>query len=100
MIKSYLKIAWRNLLRHKTFSFINIFGLAIGIATCTIIFIYVRHELTYDQYNKKADRIVRVTASILSPENNLVLATSPVLLGPAIERNLPEIAETVRIEPE
>ena len=100
MLKSYLKIAWRNLLRHKAFSLINILGLSIGIATCTIIFLYVRHELTYDQYNKKASRIVRVTANLLSPENNLQLATGPALLAPSLKRNLPEIAEAVRIQEE
>jgi len=98
MIKSYLKIAWRNLLKHRIFSLINILGLSIGIATCTIIFLYVQHELTYDQYNKKADRIVRVTASILSPDNDLRLATSPVLLTSTLKRTLPEVEEAVRIE--
>jgi putative ABC transport system permease protein len=64
MIKNYFKIAWRNLLKHKSFSLINIFGLAIGIAACLIIFIYIRHELTFDQYNKNADRIARITATV------------------------------------
>jgi putative ABC transport system permease protein len=97
MFRSYLKIAWRNLLRHKGFSVINILGLSIGIATCTIIYLYVRHELTFDQYNKNADRIVRVSASLLSPENDLRLATAPALLAPNIKRNIPEIKEAVRI---
>jgi putative ABC transport system permease protein len=57
MIQNYFKIAWRNLLKHKSFSLTNIFGLAIGIAACLVIFIYVRHELTFDQYNKNAARI-------------------------------------------
>ncbi|OQP64159.1 hypothetical protein A3860_22400 [Niastella vici] len=98
MMKSYLTIAWRNLLRHKAFSLINILGLSIGIATCTIIFLYVQNELTYDQYNKNASRIVRVSANLLSPENDLRLATAPALLAPALKRNLPEIAEAVRIQ--
>lgn len=98
MMKSYLTIAWRNLLRHKAFSLINILGLSIGIATCTIIFLYVQNELTYDQYNKNASRIVRVSANMLSPENDLRLATAPALLAPGLKRNLPEIAEAVRIQ--
>jgi putative ABC transport system permease protein len=98
MMKSYLKIAWRNLLRHKVFSLINILGLSIGIATCTIIFLYVRHELTYDLYNKNASRIVRVTANLRSPENDLRLATAPALLAPNLKRNLPEVQEAVRIQ--
>ncbi len=98
MMKSYFTIAWRNLLRHKAFSLINILGLSIGIATCTLIFLYVHNELTYDQYNKNASRIVRVSANMLSPENDLRLATGPALLAPALKRNLPEIAEAVRIQ--
>ena len=97
-MKSYLTIAWRNLLRHKAFSIINILGLSIGITTCTIIFLYVQHELTCDQYNKNASRIVRVTANLLSPENDLRLATAPALLATNLKRNLPEIAEAVRIQ--
>ena len=98
MIKSFLKIAWRNLLRPKAFSLINILGLSIGMATCTIIYLYVVHELKYDQYNKNADRIVRVSLNLRSPENDLRLATAPALLAPNIKRNLPEVKEVVRIQ--
>ena len=61
MFKNYFKIALRNLWRNKAFSAINIFGLAIGIATCLVIMLYVQNELSYDRFNKKADQIVRVT---------------------------------------
>ena len=60
MIKNYFKIAFRNLWRNKGFSAINIIGLAIGIATCLIIMLFVNNELSYDRYNKNADRMVRV----------------------------------------
>ena len=81
MIKNYLKIAWRNLVKHKSFSFINILGLAIGIGACLIIFLYVHDELTFDLYNVKADRIARVTTRMHTPESDLVIATSPVMLA-------------------
>lgn len=97
MIKNYLTIAWRNLLKHKVFSLINILGLSIGMATCTIIFLYVHHELTYDLYNKKADRIIRVTASVVSPDNDLRLATAPALVTTTLKRDLPEVEETARL---
>ncbi|HZK95407.1 MAG TPA: ABC transporter permease [Prolixibacteraceae bacterium] len=61
MIKNYFKIAWRNLMKNKAFSFINIIGLAIGISVCLIIILFVYDELSYDRFNKKADQIVRVT---------------------------------------
>ncbi|OUJ71856.1 ABC transporter permease [Hymenobacter crusticola] len=60
MLQSYFKIALRNLWRNKAFSAINILGLAIGIATCLLIMLFVQNELSYDRYNEKADRIVRV----------------------------------------
>ena len=60
MFKNYLKIAFRSLWRNKAFSAINIFGLATGLATCIVIMLFVKDELSYDAYNEKADRIVRV----------------------------------------
>src|SRR5260221_3961942 len=60
MLKNYFTIALRNLRRNKLFSAINIFGLALGLATCLLILLFVQHELSYDRYNEKADQIVRV----------------------------------------
>lgn len=98
MIKNYIKIAWRNLLRHKTFSIVNILGLAIGIAACLIIFIYVRHELTFDQYNKNADRIARITTTIHAPESDIVMAPTPALLATTLQKVYPEVEAAVRLE--
>ena len=61
MFRNYLKIAWRNLVRNKTFSAINIVGLAVGLATCLLIVLFVLHELSYDRYHTHADRIYRMT---------------------------------------
>ncbi len=60
MLKNYLKIAIRNLWKNKGFSFINIFGLAIGIAVCLLIMLFVIDEISYDKFNEKAGRIYRV----------------------------------------
>jgi putative ABC transport system permease protein len=62
MFKNYMKIAVRNLLKHKAYSFINILGLAVGIAASVLIFLYVRDESSYDRFHAKADRIYRITA--------------------------------------
>jgi len=62
MIKNYLKIAVRNLLKHKVYSFINVLGLAVGIAASVLIFLYVVDELRYDRFHANADRIFRITA--------------------------------------
>ena len=64
MIKNYFKIAFRNLWKNKGFSAINIFGLAMGIAICLLITLFVKDELSYDKYNEKADRIYRVNADV------------------------------------
>lgn len=60
MIKNNIKIALRNIKRNKVVTAINITGLGIGIATCLIIMLFVQHEWSYDRYNEKADRMVRV----------------------------------------
>ncbi|MFI5153498.1 MAG: ABC transporter permease [Chitinophagales bacterium] len=97
MIQNYLKIAWRSLLKHKAFSFINIIGLAIGIGACLIISLYVHDELTYDMYNVKADRIARVTTRLHTPESDLLLATSPVRLAGALTPDYPEVESVARL---
>lgn len=99
MVRNYLTIAWRNLLKHKFFSIINILGLAIGIAACLMISLYVHNEISYDLYNLKADRIVRVTATIHTPESDLVLATSPIPLADFLKKDYPEVESAVRFEP-
>ncbi|MFI5154372.1 MAG: ABC transporter permease [Chitinophagales bacterium] len=99
MLRNYLKMAWRNLLKYSTFSFINITGLSIGIAACMIIFLYVHHEMTFDQYNAKSDRICRVTTTLHTPESEMAFATSPAPLAGALKRDFPEIESIVRLEP-
>lgn len=64
MLKNYLKIAWRNLERNKLYSFINIFGLATGLAVCMMIVLYVGHESSYDRFHKNAERIVSVQGKL------------------------------------
>ncbi|MDP9080618.1 MAG: ABC transporter permease [Bacteroidota bacterium] len=101
MINSYLKIAWRNLIRHKSFSFINIGGLSIGIAACLLISLYVHYQLSFDGYHTKKDRIVRITNLMHTPENdNVNVALSPALLATALNRNYPEVELAVRFEPD
>ena len=56
MIKAYLKIAWRNITKRKGYSFINIGGLAVGIAACLLLFTVVRYELSYDSFNQTISR--------------------------------------------
>ncbi|MEZ4900843.1 MAG: ABC transporter permease [Spirosomataceae bacterium] len=97
MIKNYFKIALRNLARNKVYSFINIFGLAVGIATCLIITIFVQDELSYDRFNEKADRIVRV---VFRANINGGKITEPFVMPPtaqALHNDYPEVQEATRL---
>jgi putative ABC transport system permease protein len=98
MLKNYLKIAFRNLIRHKTFSFINIFGLAVAITCCLLIYLYITDELSYDRYNRNADRIYRITRDFLSPDGsvNLHLGHLAPPFGPLLKNDFPEFEEVAR----
>lgn len=93
MLRNYFKIAFRNLIRYKSYAFINTFGLALGIAVCLMILMFVNHELSYDQFHTKADRIYRANLE----QSNEELAVTPSMIGPTLGRNLPEIENWVRI---
>ena len=73
MIKNYLKVALRAILRNKLSSFINIFGLALAMGCCLLIYLFITDELSYDRYNKNADRTYRVTRNFLSPDGSVNL---------------------------
>ena len=97
MIKSYFKIAWRNLIKNKLFSFINIIGLSVGIACCVLIFLYVQNELSYDKYNDKADRIYRVTSVIFQEKKEDRFAPTSPLTIQKIQDGFPEVEKIVRL---
>jgi putative ABC transport system permease protein len=96
MIKNYLKIAWRNLVRNKTFSLINIVGLATGLACFILIVLYVADELNYDRYNKKADRIYRVDSDIRFGGTDLKLAVNSDPMGATLKKDYPQVEQYVR----
>ena len=95
MFKNYIKIAVRNIVRQRTYSFINIIGLAIGIACCILILLFVRYELSYDQFNKKADRIYRVTREWFNEDgaSSLHLARVAPPIGPLLKNDFPQIVQ-------
>ena len=82
MLKSYLKIALRKLQKNKLYSFVNITGLTVGIVSCMLIGMYIAHELSYDRFNEKADRIVRVTTEMSGGTNVKKYAVTGTKVGP------------------
>ncbi len=96
MIKNYLKTAIRNLLKNKGFTAINVLGLALGIATCLLILFYVFDELSYDHYNKNAERIFRVNNGIKFGGNENTYAVTAPPAAMALKADFPEIEEAVR----
>lgn len=98
MLKNYIKIASRNLLRQKGTSLLNIFGLSIGIATCLVIMLYVYHELSYDRYNEKADRIVRVVFKGMVGGGEMKEANVMPPVAKTLQRDYPEVLESTRLQ--
>src|ERR1019366_1994140 len=99
MLKNYFKIALRNLQRNKAFSFINIFGLAIGLATCTLIMLYIFSESGYDAHNKDAERIFRIATEAGQlgdiKEKPWAATSAPVAWG--LKEDMPEVEQSARL---
>lgn len=100
MIRNYIKIAWRNLLKSKVYSFINIGGLAVGITVFSLITLYVSDELSFENSHKKADNIVRLVHHAEWAEAEAHHAVTSAAFAPQLKADFPEIKEAVRIVPE
>ena len=99
MIKNYFKIAWRNLLKYKFISFINLFGLTVGLTCCLLITTYIINELSYDRYNKNAENIYRVTRTFNTKDGvvSLKLSTISPPFGYYFPTDFPEIQKMTRL---
>ncbi len=96
MFRNYFKVAIRNLWKNKGYSAINIFGLAVGLATCLLILIFVMDELSYDRYHAKASRIYRVDSEINFGGSHQYMAVMPDPLGATLKQDFPQIEQYVR----
>ena len=96
MIKNFFKIAWRNLLRNKAFSFINISGLAVGMAAAILILLWIQNEISHDRFHKKIDRIY--TMNNRDKFNGAMWAwnSTPKILAPTLKQDYPDVEEAVR----
>ena len=96
MFKSYLSIALRSFWKNKFYSLLNIFGLAAGVASCLLIFLFVSHELGYDHFFNDKDRIFRVVTSAAMGEEKNRIAVSGSILGPIAKREVPGVDQFCR----
>lgn len=97
MLRSYFKIAWRNIVRNKVFSAINIIGLSMGLATCLLISLFVLDELSYDRFNEKADRIVRVVFRGTMNGGKINEAHVMPPTAQTLKADYPEVQEATRL---
>jgi len=99
MIRNYIKIALRNLLKYRFISFINLFGLTVGLTCCLLITTYIINELSYDRYNKNADNIYRITRSFNNQDGvvSLKLSTISTPFGYYLPGDFPEIKKLTRL---
>jgi putative ABC transport system permease protein len=98
MFKNYFTIAWRSILKNKTSAFINLIGLTTGLTCCLLMVLYLQHELSYDQFQSKGDRMARVIMSYSFNGSTLTSGnfTSTKVL-PSFKHNFPEVLDGVRI---
>ena len=97
MLRNYLKIAWRNLVKNKAYSVINITGLAIGLACFLLIALYVMDELSYDRFYPNADRIYRINSDIKFGGANLHMAVTSDMMGQLLKKDYPQVEQYTRI---
>ena len=100
MYNSYFKFAWRNILKHKGSTGLNVLSLSVGIACFIFVFIYIKGELSYDKFHKDYQDIYRVAIDLVdSNGNRLPDATTPPALAPVLKEAFPEVAQSVRLFP-
>ncbi|MES1218362.1 MAG: ABC transporter permease, partial [Bacteroidota bacterium] len=97
MIRNYLKVAMRYLLRHKSYTAINISGLAVGITSCILIMLFVKSEFSYDKFHDKADRLYRAWQHEKYEGQDFINTSTPLPMGAAIQANYPEVESNCRV---
>jgi putative ABC transport system permease protein len=98
MLKNYFKVAFRNILKHKFFSFINILGMTIGVTACLLIILYVSDELSFDKFHTKADRMYQVGLHGKIAGQEIYTSTTCPPMSAALVADIPEIEESTRLD--
>jgi len=100
MFRNYLKIAFRNLLRRKLYSLINVLGLALGMACCLLIILFIQDELSYDRFHEKAEQIYRVAKIEKRNEGVVNYPLVFPVVAPKLQQDFPEVLNAVRFDPQ
>ncbi|MDO6434607.1 ABC transporter permease [Flavitalea sp. BT771] len=99
MLANYIKIAWRNLIRNKAFSFINVFGMSAGLVCCMLLAIYLLYEFNYDSYHKNIKDFYQVATTVVTQHKEESWATTPAPMAPTLKKEFSEIEASTRLLP-
>jgi len=99
LFRNYLRSLVRNAVRDKFFTLLNLLGLAVGITSSILIFIYIENQVTYDKHNENFERIYRLEGDFYISEKQELTAITQIPLGPTLKDDYPEIVEQTRILP-
>lgn len=97
MLFNYFKIAWRNLIKSKTYSFINIFGLAAGLTCCMLITIYLIHEFSYDSYQPDVKNVYQMATTFSMNHKDFTLPDVPAPMAATVKKEFPEVRQYTRL---
>src|SRR5215218_10756228 len=97
MLKNYLLVAWRHLMKNKLFSFINIFGLAVGFTCCMLIAVYIYHETHYDSYHNNVNQLYQLGTTFIKEGKGDRTPNTPAPMAAAMQQEFPEIEKTTRL---
>src|SRR6476619_8462964 len=97
MIKNYFKTAWRNIIRNRTFTMLNVSGLAIGVVVCLLIGVWLQRELSFDNFHPNAENIFRITNTFKSESETFAQAPSGVALGVQLPKQLSSLKSACRV---
>lgn len=97
MFRNYFKIALRHLLKNRLYTGVNLLGLVVGITSCLLIGLYIQHELSFDRFHQRAERIVRVTEEYNFGDNVTRVAVTGTKVGPQFKRTFPEVTAYARL---
>ena len=99
MLRNMLKVAFRNILKERIYSLINVLGLTIGITSSVLILLYINDEVSYDKFHENGENIYRVVSNIEEPDNAFTWAVAQIPLAPELKNRYPEIENFARVSP-